>query len=163
MAPVPHPPLPNAHTVTYSPVAPNSKDSPHTLTFSSDFGDGDPARWPAQGADMVLLSNENEKQRIWRRTAGEMLAKDLGYWDGAFFLSLLRLGEYSTERWSAVQNQFWIIENLPTGYGLFQQTTHPKPDSLAVRESGGTKGKLRYDRFIFGTSALPSLLSLSPH
>lgn len=28
---------------------------------------------------MTLLDNDHDKQRMWRKTAGEMLAKDLGH------------------------------------------------------------------------------------
>jgi hypothetical protein len=154
MAPVPHLPVPNAHTIHPS-AFPNSKDHPHGIAFAEGFGDGDDSRWPAQVEGMSLLSNEHEKQRIWRRTAGEMLAKDLGVWDSKFLLFLSPFQLMLTLALIA-QNQHWILENLPTGYGLFQQTTHPKPDSVAAREGG--KGKVRLDRFIFGAF----LFSCSP-
>ncbi|GAA6002284.1 hypothetical protein JCM10207_001046 [Rhodosporidiobolus poonsookiae] len=144
MAPPPQlpPPQPGMHTVHRAPSP--SKDTPHVISLAPEFGDGDPSRWPEQGPDMTLLPPDNEKQKIWRRTAAEILAKDLNLWND--------------------QNQFWILEALPTGYGLFQQVTHPKPDSMAARQ-GGEKSKLRLDRFIFGhaTRKIRSAVSLGKH
>ncbi|GAA5824142.1 hypothetical protein JCM11251_001538 [Rhodosporidiobolus azoricus] len=138
-------PLEGAYTVDRAPY--NTRDSPHTIHFDPSFGDGDASRWPPQGDDMVLLEDDNPKQQIWRRTAAEVLARDLGLFDA--------------------QNQHWILEKLPRGYGLFQQVTHPKPDSVAARE-GGKNSKLRLDRFIYGPSChstrkIRSALSLGKH
>ncbi|GAA5897543.1 hypothetical protein JCM6882_003512 [Rhodosporidiobolus microsporus] len=137
--------IPDAFSVTRTPY--NTKDTPHTIHFNPSFGDGQEARWPEQGPDMSLLGEDNEKQKIWRRTAAEVIARDTGLFDN--------------------QNQHWILEKLPTGYGLFQQVTHPKPDSIAARE-GGPKSKIRLDRFIFGPSChstrkIRSALSLGKH
>ncbi|GAA5978074.1 hypothetical protein JCM11641_006620 [Rhodosporidiobolus odoratus] len=119
----------------------NSKDSPNVLTLTPGFGEGSQARWPPEAEDMTLLNPEHEKHRIWRKTAAEHVARDLGLWNET--------------------NQHWILGELPTGYGLFQQITHPKPDSVAAREGS----KLRLDRFIFGhsTRKIRSALSLGKH
>ncbi|BGP16135.1 hypothetical protein JCM10213_006069 [Rhodosporidiobolus nylandii] len=135
----------SAYTIHYtaSPAG-NTKDTPHVLVLDPSFGDGSEERWPQQAEDMVLLDPENEKQKIWRRTAAEVIAKDLGLWNA--------------------NNQHWILDALPTGYGLFQQVTHPKPDSIAAITQGG-KPKQRLDRFAFGnqTRKIRSALSLGKH
>lgn len=76
-----HSPVPDSYTVRYAPI--NHRDDPHVLVVTPGFGDGDASRWPEQGADMSLLGQDNEKQQQWRRTAAEVIAKDLGLMDGA--------------------------------------------------------------------------------
>jgi len=51
----------------------------------------------------------------------------------------------------------WELDELPLGYGLFQQVTHPKPDN--------PNPKLRLDRFVFGHSGrkIRSAISLGKH
>ncbi|GAA5998978.1 uncharacterized protein JCM10292_003229 [Rhodotorula paludigena] len=131
--------VPGSYTVRYS--AENHKDVPNVLVITPGFGDGDETRWPEQGDDMVLLGQDNEKQGQWRRTAAEVVAKDLGLLDGT--------------------HQHWILDTLPTGYGLFQQVTHPKEP--ASRTEG--KSRVRLDRFIYGHNSkkIRSALSLGKH
>lgn len=78
--------VPGSYTVRYS--AENHKDVPNVLVITPGFGDGDETRWPEQGDDMVLLGQDNEKQGQWRRTAAEVVAKDLGLLDGEHRLVL---------------------------------------------------------------------------
>ncbi|GAA5930096.1 hypothetical protein JCM3775_004514 [Rhodotorula graminis] len=137
-----HSPVPDSYTVRYA--ATNHRDEPHVLVITRGFGDGDEARWPEQGPDMSLLGQDNDKQQQWRRTAAEVIAKDLGLMDET--------------------HQHWILDELPTGYGLFQQITHPK-DAPAGPSGGAGKSKLRLDRFIFGHNSkkIRSALSLGKH
>lgn len=74
-------PLPGCYTVVWGR---NSKDEPNFIKLSPTFGDGDSSRWPDEGPDMTLLGNDHDKQRQWRKTAGELLAKDLGHFDSQF-------------------------------------------------------------------------------
>lgn len=55
----------------------------------------------------------------------------------------------------AETHQHWILDELPTGYALFQQITHPK-DAPPGSAGGASKSKLRLDRFIFGAFTLPA-------
>ncbi|BGP40028.1 hypothetical protein JCM10449v2_003986 [Rhodotorula kratochvilovae] len=135
-------PVPDSYSVRYA--ATNHKDDPNVLVVQRGFGDGDAARWPEQGNDMALLGPDNDKEQQWRRTAAEIIAKDLGLVDET--------------------HQHWILDELPTGYGLFQQVTHPK-ETPAGPQGGGSKSKLRLDRFIFGHNSkkIRSALSLGKH
>jgi len=82
-------PLPGCYTVVWGS---NTKEEPNFIKLSPTFGDGDAARWPDEGPDMTLLGNDHEKQRQWRKTAGELLAKDLGHFNSQFFpLSLVQV------------------------------------------------------------------------
>lgn len=69
--------LPGCYTVVWSPRP--TRDEPHYIKLAPNFGDGDTSRWPEEGPEMTLLDNDHDKQRMWRKTAGEMLAKDLGH------------------------------------------------------------------------------------
>lgn len=71
-----HDPVPGSYSVKWASV--NHKDEPNVLTITPGFGDGSEERWPPQGPDMSLLGPEHEKQQQWRRTAAEVIAKDLG-------------------------------------------------------------------------------------
>ncbi|GAA5898954.1 hypothetical protein JCM8208_005436 [Rhodotorula glutinis] len=137
-----HLPVPDSYTVRYA--ATNHRDDPHVLVITPGFGDGDEARWPEQGPDMSLLGQDNDKQQQWRRTAAEVIAKDLGLMDET--------------------HQHWILDELPTGYGLFQQITQPK-DVPGGPAGAVSKSRLRLDRFIFGHNSkkIRSALSLGKH
>ncbi|GAA5820555.1 hypothetical protein JCM3770_003855 [Rhodotorula araucariae] len=136
-------PVPGSYSVRHA--ATNHRDDPNVLVVARGFGDGDAARWPEQGQDMALLGPDNDKEQQWRRTAAEIIAKDLGLVDEA--------------------HQHWILDELPTGYGLFQQVTHPKETPAGPQGGGGNKSKLRLDRFIFGHNSkkIRSALSLGKH
>ncbi|GAA5911226.1 uncharacterized protein JCM6883_001947 [Sporobolomyces salmoneus] len=133
-------PLPGCYTVVWGR---NSREEPNFIKLSHTFGDGDAARWPDEGPDMTLLGNEHDKQRQWRKTAGELLAKDLGHYNGE-------------------NASHWMLADLPKGYALFQQVTHPKGEQL--NKDGGAK-RLRLDRFIYGHEGrkLRSAISLGKH
>lgn len=47
-----------------------------------------------------------------------------------------------------VDAAYWIIDDLPKNYGLFEQVTHPKEKKEV------TTGKQRLDRFVFGEYAV---------
>lgn len=59
-----------------------AKDRPNLIIIDPNYGDGDPIRWPEQDQDMTLLARSHDKHVLWRRTAGDWLAKDLGLYDG---------------------------------------------------------------------------------
>jgi len=80
--------LPGCYTVVWSPRP--TRDEPHYIKLAPTFGDGDTSRWPEEGPEMTLLDNDHDKQRMWRKTAGEMLAKDLGHHNSKRILPLLR-------------------------------------------------------------------------
>ncbi|SCV74397.1 BQ2448_6829 [Microbotryum intermedium] len=73
------PPLKDKYSITTVPHS--TKDTPNQINIDTEFGDGDSKRWPQQDEDMTLLAPENDKHVLWRRTAGEWLAKDMGLYD----------------------------------------------------------------------------------
>lgn len=79
-------PLPGSYTVVWS--TRNNRDEPNFVKINPTFGDGDTSRWPESGPDMTLLGNDHDKQRQWRKTAGELLAKDLGHYSSEFLSHL---------------------------------------------------------------------------
>lgn len=60
----------------------NSRETPHIIKFALSFGDGDETRFPPEDADIKRLDDQHSKSQLWRRTAGEWLAKDLDLFDG---------------------------------------------------------------------------------
>ncbi|KAM0749315.1 hypothetical protein T439DRAFT_47541 [Meredithblackwellia eburnea MCA 4105] len=118
----------------------NQRDSPHVIMLDPGFGDGDTSRFPAEDDDIKHLPADHSKSVLWRKTAAEWMAKDLGLWDDV--------------------EKHWILDHLPEGYGLFEQITHPKADNPKQRLEGA-----RRDRFIFGHAGrkLRSALSLGKH
>ncbi|KAK4046092.1 hypothetical protein OIV83_006372 [Microbotryomycetes sp. JL201] len=88
---------------------------------------------------MTLLPLTHDKHVLWRKTAGDWLARDLGLYD-----------EHVAP--------YWILEDLPRDYGLFEQVTHPKAERSST-------GKIRLDRFIFGHDGrkIRSAISLGKH
>ncbi|KAL8276672.1 hypothetical protein RQP46_010940 [Phenoliferia psychrophenolica] len=130
---------PTSFSVELSEV--NTRETPHRFVFLPSFGDGDTSRFPDEDDDIKQLGPDHSKHNLWRRTAAEWLAKDLDLYDDS--------------------EKYWILEDLPAGYGLFEQITHPKLD---VPKRGGP-GLLRRDRFIFGHAGrkLRSALSLGKH
>ncbi|KAM0787831.1 hypothetical protein ACM66B_003885 [Microbotryomycetes sp. NB124-2] len=88
---------------------------------------------------MTLLHVSHDKHVLWRKTAGDWLARDLGLYD-----------EHAAP--------YWILEDLPHDYALFEQVTHPKAERSST-------GKIRLDRFIFGHDGrkIRSAISLGKH
>lgn len=144
----------------------NTREQPHFIKLAQTFGEGDATRWPEEGPDMTLLDNDHEKQRQWRKTAGDLLAKELGHYNSQL---PLHVGARDRSRpdlslSSADDNaNHWMLADLPRGYALFQQVTHPKADQKGDPREGGKRDggkRLRLDRFIFG--ARPSFCPLRP-
>lgn len=133
-----------------------TKDNPHLFTVDPTFGDGLLSRWPQESEDMTLLKPEHEKHVLWRRTAGDHLAKELEVWNGELTaaLALPELLEADMSSRAALRNpdrdaQFWILDVLPMNYALFEQVTHPKPEKPGA-VAKPSANKIRLDRFVFG-------------
>lgn len=141
-----------------------TKERPCILTVDPTFGDGVTHRWPPEDQDMSLLKPEHEKHVLWRRTAGDWLAKDLGVHDG--MSAALPAFDRASERADLPSHRdlrlqsllaehsapHWILEMLPMNYALFEQVTHPKAEKPGA-VNPKPAGKLRLDRFIFGEGA----------
>jgi hypothetical protein len=139
-----------------------AKDRPNVIIIDPDYGDGDPSRWPEQDQDMTLLARPHDKHVLWRRTAGDWLAKELNLYDGKSSHVCLTLSRYRSTRsfphisYAEVEAAYWIIDDLPKNYGLFEQVTHPKEKKEV------TTGKQRLDRFVFGEPTISACVMLPP-